>query len=158
METADAIVTDALQELIIQASESSINPDEAQTAIRYLNRMMARLAARGINLGYTNVSSLGDLITVPDGAISGIITNLAVELGNQYGVIISPGLAARASAGTDAMLDLAFVIVPTRFPDTLPRGSGNTGEFGTFNSTFYPGSSDDILNEAGNGIELEPGT
>ena len=60
METADAIVTDALQELIIQASEASINPDEAQTAIRYLNRMMARLAARGINLGYTNVSSLGD--------------------------------------------------------------------------------------------------
>lgn len=158
METADAIVTDALQELVIQASEASIPAVDAQTAIRYMNRMMARLAARGINLGYTNVSSLGDLITVPDGAVSGVVTNLAVELGNQYDVPISPGLAARASAGTDAMLDLAFVIVPTRFPDTLPRGSGNTGEFGRFNSTFYPGSTDDILDEAGNSIELESGT
>ena len=59
----------------------------------------------------------------------------------------------------DAMLDLSFVIQPTRFPDTLPRGSGNTGyNFGTFNSTFYPGSTDDILDEAGNSIELESGT
>ena len=159
METADVIVQDALQELVVQASEASIPAVEAQTAVRYLNRMMDRLAARGINLGYTKINNLGDPLTVPDGAVSGVITNLAVELGNQYDVPIGPSLAARASAGMDAMLDIAFVIVPTRFPDTLPRGSGNTGDnFGTFTSPFYPGLTDDVLTEGGNSIELESGT
>ena len=159
METADVILTDALQELVVQASESAIPAVEAQTAIRYLNRMMNRLASRGINLGYTQINDLSDLLTVPDGAVSGVVTNLAVELGNQYDVPIGPGLAARAGAGMEAMIDISFVIIPTRMPDTAPRGTGNTGEhFGTFTSPFYPGLTDDVLTEAGNSIELESGT
>lgn len=159
METADAIVTDALQELVVQASEASIPAVEAQTAVRYLNRMMDRMASRGINLGYTKIDNLGDFLTVPDGAVSGVITNLAVELGNQYDVPIGQALASRAGVGLDAMIDISFVIVPTRMPDTAPRGSGNTGNnFGTFSSPFYPGLTDDVLTEGGNSIELESGT
>jgi len=159
METASEIITDALQELIVQASETSINAEDAQVSIRYLNRMMARLAARGINLGFTKVSNLGDDITVPDGALSGIVTNLAIELANQYSVIVSPGLAARASAGIDAMLDIAFVIIPTQMPDTAPRGSGNTGgQFGRFNSPLYPGIADNIDTENNRNIDLETNT
>lgn len=159
MELAGVIIKDALQELIVQASESAVSSEDATTSIRYLNRMMARFAARGVNLGYTQIDNVADPLTVPDGAVSGVVTNLAVELGNQYDVPIGPALASRAVSGFDAMLDIAFVIVPTRFPDTAPRGSGNTGDnFGTFTSTFYPGATDDILNESGNSIELESGT
>ena len=159
METAQAYVTDALQELVVQASEAAIPQVEAQTAIRYMNRMMDRLASRGINLGYTKVNNLGDLVTVPDGAVSGVITNLAVELGGQYDVPVSQTLSQRAMSGMDAMIDISFTIIPTSMPDTAPRGSGNTGEyFGRYQSPFYPGTTDDVLTEGGNAIELESGT
>ena len=159
MENANAIVTDALQELVVQASEAAIPQVEAQTAIRYMNRMMDRLASRGINLGYTKVNNLGDPVTVPDGAVSGVVTNLAVEIGGQYDVPISQGLANRAMAGMDAMIDISFTIIPTSFPDTAPKGSGNTGgSFGTYQSPFYPSSAADVLTEGGNAIELESGT
>ena len=159
METADAIIQDALAELIVQAEESSVDPSDAQTSVRYMNRMMDRLASVGINLGYTKVDNLGDFVTVPDGAVSGVVTNLALELGGQYDVPIGPALAARAIAGQEAMLTISFVIIPTQFPDTLPRGSGNTGgDFGTFSSPFYPGTTEDVLTEGGNAIELESGT
>ena len=159
METAQEVINDSLQEMLVQASEQPIEAVDFQTARRYLNRMMDRLAARGINLGYTKINNLGDLLTVPDGAVSGVVTSLAVELGNQYDVPIGPALAGRAGVGLDAMIDISFVIVPTRMPDTAPRGSGNTGEnFGTFASPFYPGLTDDVLTEGGNSIELESGT
>ncbi len=43
METANTVIVDALQQILVQASEASISADEAQTAIRYMNRYMARL-------------------------------------------------------------------------------------------------------------------
>ena len=110
METANTVIVDALQQILVQASEASISADEAQTAIRYMNRYMARLDAKGIDLGYTVVSNLGDPITIPDGAIDGLVTNLAVSLAPQYDVQLTQGLMLEAKAGQDAMLSIAFSI------------------------------------------------
>ena len=95
-ETAGDIIKDALQEILVQGAEAPFEADETQGAIRYLNRMMARFAVDGINLGYTTVTSVGDLITVPDGAIDGMVKNLAVSLFPQYaapGTPVSPILS-----------------------------------------------------------------
>ena len=40
METAESIISDALQEILVQASEQDIEPVDFQTSRRYLNRMM----------------------------------------------------------------------------------------------------------------------
>ena len=41
MENADTVIRDALQQILVQASEAAISADEARTAIRFMNRYMA---------------------------------------------------------------------------------------------------------------------
>ena len=79
METAESIVNDALQEILVQASEAPIQTVDFNTAVRYMNRFMFALDAKGISLGYTKVSKASDLITIPDGALEGLVFNLAVR-------------------------------------------------------------------------------
>lgn len=157
MEKANTLIVDSLQELLIQASEAPIEADEAQTAIRYLNRMMARLDSQGISLGYTQISDLGDDITVPDGAVEGIIKNLAVMLAPQYDKPVSQALIEGARAGLDAMRKLSITILPTSYGDTLPLGSGNEGD-GFVTSHFYPEDSAQVANETGGYIAPETST
>ena len=78
METAQSIIDDSLQAILVQASEQSIEPVDFQAARRYLNRMMATTPYN--NLGYTIVTQPNDPITVADGAIEGIVFNLAVKM------------------------------------------------------------------------------
>jgi len=160
METAADIIKSALQEILVQASEAPIEADEAQTAIKYLNRMMFRFAADGINLGYTKVSNLGDPITVPDGAIDGIVSNLAVRLFPQFSAPttqIDPILMGDAREGLKTLEMLGVHVGPTSFPSTLPIGSGNEWE-GSWGDHFYPESDNPILTEQGGFISLESGT
>ena len=157
METANTIIVDALQELLIQASEAPIEADEAQTAIRYLNRMMAEFDAEGISLGYTNVSNLSDSITVPDGAVGGIVTNLAIRLASQYDKQVSASLAASAQAGKEAMTNIAVTILETSYPSTLPIGSGNQGD-SAFTDPFYADEESMVANETGGYISIESST
>ena len=56
METASTVIKDALQEILVQAQEQPIQAVDSSTAIRYMNRFMANLDAKGISLGYTVVS------------------------------------------------------------------------------------------------------
>lgn len=126
METASDIVKDALQEILVQASEQSVQAVDFQTGIRYLNRMMLSFESPGgIRLGYTEVSNAADLITVPNGAIEGIIFNLALRLAPSYDITPSIDLKRNARTGLDAMRKLGLVFRETKFPDTLPIGSGN---------------------------------
>ena len=73
MTTAAQIVRSALQEISVQADEADIQPSEAQDAIFAMNNFMLDLDANGVSLGYTVVSDLGDDITIPAGAIQGLI-------------------------------------------------------------------------------------
>lgn len=157
-EKALTVITDALQLIVVQASEAPIEADESQTAMRFLNRMMAMYSAEGIDLGYTIIDSLDDGITVPDGAISGIISNLAVELFPQYNIGEVPlTLAAAARNGKDAMRNLAVFIGASEFPSTLPRGSGNE-QTGFRDDHFYPDIQGTVLAETPGSIGLEDGT
>ena len=157
MEKVSTIINDALQELLIQASEAPIEAAEAQTAIRYLNRLMARLDAQGISLGYTIVSNLGDYVTVPYGAIDGIVKNLAISLAKQYGVIVTADLALEAKDALDAMRMLSVYVAPSSYGDTLPIGSGNEGDQ-LYESHFYPADATLIANETGGTIATETDT
>ena len=156
MHTAGEVIVDALQNLIIQASESDINADEAQTAIRFMNDYMASIAAYpGINLGYTVVNNLGDPVTIPEGAIRGLKANLAIALAPQYSVPLTQELLIASQAGQKAMLAISFKIRRTQFGSTLPRGSGNDTRTNGRTSPFYPGIADNINTEDNRNIDLE---
>ena len=158
METAQSVINDALQEILVQASEQPIEAVDFQTSIRYLNRMMATFASQGINLGYTVVTLPTDVITVAAGAIEGVIFNLAVRLSPQYDMPVNPGLAVNAQEGLDAMRQIAVEVVTSSFPCTLSRGSGNEGDSIYSNDHFYACTDDELLTEQGGSILLEDNT
>lgn len=149
------IVRDALEHIIVQAEESSIRPDEARAAIRSLNDMMLDWDSKGVTLGYTVISTLGDEITVPLGAVRGIKSNLALELAPRYNVPLSAELIRLARDGYKTCVDLAVDLADTEYPPTLPIGSGNTG---FFDQTFYPDQQSTILTESGGSVALEEET
>ena len=118
-ETAAEVVTDILQELVVQGDESPIDAPESQSVMRYMNRYMTMLAAKGVNLGYTKVTSLGDPITIADGAIMGLIKNVAINVASQYDVPVSGQLRADAMEGLAAMRKLGITYLPTSMPCTM---------------------------------------
>ena len=157
-ETAAVVARDILQELVVQGAESALNADEIQTTIRYMNRYMSKLAADGINLGYTIVSDLGDPITIPDGAILGMIKNVAIQIAPQYDVPISADLALAAQDGLRTMRNLGVELQEMRYPDTLPVGSGNE-IFGSIEGNhFYPNRQNEIRAEDNQTIIAEDDT
>jgi hypothetical protein len=159
-ENAGDIIKDSLIEITALGAEAPVEPTDAQGAIRYLNRMMASLDARGIDLGYTEINNFADTVTVPDGANEGIVFLLATRLWNQYsgGNPIPDTLVAAAVSGIKAMRAIAVTVGATEYPDTLPIGSGNEGDATYITSHFYADLQDDILAETTGSIGLESGT
>lgn len=157
-ETAGDIIKDALGEITVLGAEAPIEAVDAQVSIRYLNRMMAAFDADGIDLGYTEASSLSSAITVPAGAIEGMVAQLAVRLHAQFSAAdpLSQDLLARAVSGKRTMRNLAVVVGASEFPGTLPIGSGNEHDNNT--NHFYEDLQADILAESTGSIGLETGT
>lgn len=151
------VITDALEEILVQSAEQDIQQSDANSAIRALNDMMLAWAVDGIDLGYTVVSDLADDVTVALGAIRGIKANLAIELANRFEVQPSPSLEKRARDGKITCIDLAFEQSSGYYPETLPTGSGNTYPT-VWDNTFYSGVDDEILTETGGSIGLEEDT
>ena len=156
METAQSIIDDSLQAILVQASEQPIEPVDFQTARRYLNRMMATTPYN--NLGYTIVTQPNDPITVADGAIEGIVFNLAVKMLATYDMPLTAELNQNAKDGLQEIRRIAVTVQPTAFPCTLPIGSGNEQENTFNNNHFYPCPDDELLTEREGAILLESNT
>lgn len=159
MEKAGDIIKDALTEITVLGAEAPVEPTDAQAAIRYLNRMMAALDADGIDLGYTEVDSFADNMTVPAGANEGIVSLLGLKMWTQYsdGQPPPPVLVASVRSGLNTLRVLAVTVGATEFPNTLPIGSGNEGD-STFDNHFYADLQDTILAETTGSIGLEEST
>ena len=156
METAESVINDALQEILVQASEQALEAVDFQTGRRYLNRMMTTTPFN--LLGFTTVTNPSDAITVPDGAIEGVVFNLAKRLLTTYDVALTPELLQSARDGLAEIRKIAVVVKPTSFPCTLPIGSGNEQENTFNNQHFYPCPDDELLAEQGGSILLESDT
>lgn len=133
--TAAQVLKAALQRILVQGSEASLEADEYADAMLALNAMMASWEADGIHLGYTDVDGLADTITVPDGAVRGIIANLAIEVAPDYNGKVTAALAAQANDGLRVCRKLGVSIIPSHFPGNLPRGSGVDDYF--YDNAYY---------------------
>jgi len=156
METAQQVINDALQEILVQASEQPIQTVDFQTARRYLNRMMSTVPFVG--LGFTTVTNPSDLVTIPDAALEGTIFNLAKRLLSSYDMPLTAELNQSARDGLKEIRRLTVSIQPTAHPCTLPIGSGNEQENTFNNQHFYNCPSDELLTEQGGSILLESDT
>ena len=125
MQTAGTVIEKALKRILVQAADAPIEADETADALAHLNDYMASLETRGIVLGYTPVDNVADFVTIPDGAINGIVANLAVEMAGDYDGQVSPSLLKQADDGMRAVRRLGRAPMTTLKPQTLPIGSGN---------------------------------
>ena len=65
MATVGQVATASLNRILVQSSESSLEPDEYQDFIFAMNNYMSQLDASGVSLGYTVVDNLADEVTIP---------------------------------------------------------------------------------------------
>ena len=156
MATASQVLKASLQKILVQASEADLEPDEYQDAIFTMNNMMLALDADGIKLGYTEVTTLADEITIPTGALRGLIFNLALDLAPEYDGQVTAALADAARAGMETMRKLGVAMGASAFPSTLPTGMGNYWAFN--DQRYYPDEEALILAETTGSIALETGT
>jgi len=133
--TAGDVIKVALQRILVQASEADLESDEYADALTALNVMMGAWKAQGIDLGYTDVSTTADTVTVPPGAIRAIIANLALEVAPDYAGKVQPSLTQQALEGLKAARLLAVRHIPTQYPDNLPQGTGGDGDL--YDENFY---------------------
>jgi len=123
-----------------------------------MNNFMAQLDANGIMLGYTEVNDLGDIVTIPTGALRGLIANMAIEVSPDYGGVISQALGIAAKEGLSTMRIIGQQMGATLNPSTLPVGSGNEDRSFGFGGNFYPDQEAEILAESTGAIGLEVST
>jgi hypothetical protein len=157
MATVEQVANAALKRIIVQGSESSLEADEYADFIFALNNYMHQLAAEGINLGFTEVSTIQDTVTIPTGALRGLIANMAIEVSPDYGGVVSEALVLAARQGKQTMRLIGQRIGKTRYPSTLPRGTGNYDSF-SMGDNYYPDLESTILTETTGAIGLEDET
>lgn len=148
MATVSQVVSSGLKSIIVLGSEASLESEDAQDFIFAMNNFMFDLESKGVRLGWTNVSNLGDTVTIPAGALRGLIANVAVEVAPDYGGVVSPALQMRAISGLKAMYQLGVKVIPSAFPSTLPIGSGNEDNNKITDEHFYTNLEASILAEA----------
>jgi len=135
-DTAQSLIKDSLQEILVQASEQPIEADEFQSSIRALNRMMAENPYN--KLGFVDVVDPSDVITIDPGAMNGVLLNLGLRLAPSYDIQPSPDLRTNARDALRTLRKLTANNKPTQMPSTMPIGSGNEDWFtGRIDEHFF---------------------
>lgn len=148
MTTVTEIAKASLYQILAEGADSPLEADEYEDYLNSLNWFMSALEARNIKLGFTTVTNLSDEVTVPPGAIRGIVANMAIEMAPMFGGTVTPALSEQARAGMKAMRKLGSKLRPAQLPVTLPRGSGNSQR--DYNEQFYTTSEYATVTLSGN--------
>lgn len=147
---AGQLATRSLKRILVEAAESGLEATEYEDFLASMNDFMADLEAKRIIVGYTPVDNLADEITVPAGAIRGMISNLAIEVAPDFGGYVSPALVKQAKEGMNTLRQIGLELPATSVDPNLPRGSGNDDdEFNSF-THFYQFRNAALLVLAGN--------
>lgn len=121
--TAGDLIRRALFHILVEAADSTLAPDEYQDGLDILNDYMASLEAQGIRLGYNKCCNISDVVTIPDGAMTGVAANLAIDLAPQFGGRVTAALIAQAADGMKALYRLGVNVGTSMLPSILPIGS-----------------------------------
>lgn len=135
--TAGQVITRALKSILVEATDSTLEADEYADALSAMNSFMASLEADGVLLGYQPVCNIADVVSIPDGAIRGLVANLAIELAPQFGGRVSGALVQQAATSLNVMYKMGVQVGISLPPNTLPFGSGN---YNTRSLMFYRAS------------------
>lgn len=156
MATAGEVARRAFTRILVESPEdATLDAKDYSDALDTLNDYMAQREANGIRLGYTPVTNVSDQVTIPDGAILGVVTNLAIQLAPEYGGLVSPDLREQARLGLNAMRKLAKRPGSTQYPQTLPWGSGNHNSTYQRRSPYYDLAAQAFITIQGNTVATD---
>jgi hypothetical protein len=96
--TARDLVTMSLRSIGVLHSGEVPSAEEANDGLDALNQMLQSWIYEGINLEYLNLG-LNDTVPYPDDHIGPFRWNLAVRLSPDYGIQVTPAIAALATEG-----------------------------------------------------------
>jgi hypothetical protein len=150
MATALDLANRSLKLILVEAADSPLEADEYQDYYDALNDFMADLESRGVRLGFTPVTGPADEVTVPQGAIRGIVANMAIEVSPDYGGKVSQPLVLQAREGMRALRRLGQAPIRASYPPTLPLGTGNDDYPDSF--THYAGDANGVAWFTGNSV------
>lgn len=127
--TKQEFVNDAFDEIGLANYNFDLQPEQLQSAVRKLDRMMATWNGDGIRLGYPlpsspSSSSLTTATNVPDSANDAIVLNLAISIAPSFGKQVSMETKAMAHSSYLSLLS-DFAIPPQMQLNDLPLGAGN---------------------------------
>ncbi len=130
MATVTEVATASFNWILQQDSVEPVTAKQITDYIFLMNNFMNGLAAENIDLGYTTVASGTDEVTVLDGALRGLVANMAVEIAPSYDGDVTARLNDIAVTGLNQMRILGQTLTDTQYPSTLPIGSGNENDTG----------------------------
>lgn len=161
MTTKRQVVEDAFAELSLSGAVVDLTPEELQTGLGRLDRMLAHWDSRGVRIGYALPdpvlgSGLDDASGLPDGAVQTVVANLAVRLAAVYGKELSQDTRNTAKQGLDVLLGQAATPRPVDFPATLPLGAGNKPWRGG-NPFFPPPDAGAMQTTEGGALDITEG-
>lgn len=157
-ETARDVLLGAFEDIVVRMDEETLGASDMLTGVKTINRIMAMLSENGVDLGFTKLAKISDLITIPEGVIDSLVSLLALRLWPSYRTgEPSSQLVANARRGLAQMYKSGVEIGATEYPSTLPMGSGNEDSGGTYD-IFYPDLDATILTENNGSVSLEDNT
>lgn len=125
MATGQEIIDRALLLIGAKVKGQASAADDVADALIALNTMLRRWEAKGIGMGWTELSGASLNISIPTEAEEAVAYNLAIRLAPEYGRSVSQEVATIADDGYRALLNDA---IPTPRSDTgLPRSDTNYG-------------------------------
>jgi len=152
--TAVELANSALKRILVQGDDGGLDASDYADFYRSMNNWMAAQEACGTILGYTPVTQGADPITVPSGAVMGIVANVAINVASDYNGTVSPSLVSEARMGLRAMRKLGYRRGQTSFPSNLPLGSGNDG-FSVRSQALYGRTSSGLVSLTNNNVYQE---
>lgn len=156
MATAEQVALASLSKILVASPVAPLEAEDLTDFIFEMNNYMLALDADGVQLGYTVITSPSEDVTVPTGALRGVIANMAIEVSPAYRGTITEALAKMAKEGLETMRKIGQSMGTTSYPYTLPLGSGNENDSGAWNwRHFYPEQESQILAETTGAISLE---
>lgn len=134
MTTANDIVSGALRKLGVRASETAIEDYEGQDGLEDLNDLAAE------NHLFPPVASLSDTINVPREMVGALKLVLAEKLMPDYpNIQLTPALNKQFLEAWDAIWRAKNGKLDVKFPNTVPRGTGNQGSPYVWDNAFMDG-------------------
>lgn len=122
--TNQELITKALQEMAVLEVGSTATTADLATMLEELNNMMADWDIEGVNFNWFPQDTQGDTVPVPDWALGGVISNLAVYASAPMRVPVSNEMFVKSTKGMETILR---TIINTRLDNTdmshLPLGS-----------------------------------